>query len=81
MMMPTNNPLAQIMGLLQAGKNPYMILDMMSQNNPQVAQAKKMMTGKSPAQLEQIARNMAKERGTTIEDVARSLGIQIPSNR
>lgn len=81
MMMPTNNPLAQIMGLLQAGKNPYMILDMMSQNNPQVAQVKKMMTGKSPAQLEQIARNMAKERGTTIEDVARSLGIQIPSNR
>lgn len=81
MMIPTNNPLAQIMGLLQAGKNPYMILDMMSQNNPQVAQVKKMMTGKSPAQLEQIARNMAKERGTTIEDVARSLGIQIPSNR
>lgn len=81
MMMPTNNPLAQIMGLLQAGKNPYMILDMMSQNNPQVAQVKKMMTGKSPAQLEQIARNMAKERGTTIEDVARSLGIQVPSNR
>lgn len=81
MMMPTNNPLAQIMGLLQSGKNPYMILDMMSQNNPQVAQVKKMMTGKSPAQLEQMARNMAKERGTTIEDVARSLGIQIPSNR
>ena len=81
MMMPMNNPLAQIMGLLQAGKNPYMILDIMSQNNPQVAQVKKMMTGKSPAQLEQIARNMAKERGTTIEDVARSLGIQIPSNR
>ena len=40
-----------------------------------------MMNGKSPAQLEQMARNMAKERGTTIEDVARSLGIVIPSNR
>lgn len=81
MMMPMNNPVAQIMGLLQAGKNPYMILDIMGQNDPQVAQVKKMMAGKSPAQLEQMARNMAKERGTTIEDVARSLGIQIPSNR
>lgn len=81
MMMQMNNPIFQIQQLMRAGKNPYAILDMLSQNDPQIAQVKKMVMGKSPAQLEQMARNMAKERGTTIEDIARSLGIQVPSNR
>lgn len=81
MMMQMNNPIVQIQQLMRAGKNPYAILEMLSQNDPQIAQVKKMVMGKSPAQLEQMARNMAKERGTTIEDIARSLGIQVPSNR
>ena len=37
--------------------------------------------GKTSKELEQMAHNMAKERGTTIENVARSLGVTIPSNR
>ena len=81
MMMQMNNPIFQIQQLMRAVKNPYAILEMLSQNDPQIAQVKKMVMGKSPAQLEQMARNMAKERGTTIEDIARSLGIQVPSNR
>lgn len=76
-----NNPFAQIQQLLRAGKNPNAILGILSQSNPQVRQVQQMMNGKTPAQLEQMARNMAKERGTTIEDIARSMGIQIPSNR
>lgn len=80
-MMPMNNPLAQMMGLLKAGKNPNAILQTMAMNDPQVRQVMQMINGKTPAQLEKMARNMAKERGTTIEDIARSMGIQIPSNR
>ena len=80
-MMPMNNPLVQMMGLLQSGKNPNAVLQTMAMNNPQVRQVMQLMNGKTPSQLEQMARNMAKERGTTIEDVARSMGIQIPSNR
>ena len=76
-----NNPIAQIQTLLRAGKNPNAILGILAQSNPQVHQVQQMMNGKTPAQLEQIARNMAKERGTTIEDIARLMGIQIPSNR
>lgn len=76
-----NNPIAQIMQLMQVGKDPNAIMQILAQSNPQVRQVMQMMNGKSPAQLEQIARNMAKERGTTIEDIARSMGIQIPSNR
>lgn len=80
-MIPMNNPMLQIQQLMRAGKNPNAVLQIMAQSNPQVRQVMQMMNGKSPAQLEQMARNMAKERGTTIEDVARSLGIVIPSNR
>ena len=80
-MMPMNNPVTQMMQLMQAGKNPNAVLQIIAQNNPQVRQVMGMINGKNPAQLEQMARNMAKERGTTIEDVARSMGIQIPSNR
>ena len=76
-----NNPIMQIQQLMQAGNNPNAVLQMLAQSNPQVRQVMSMMNGKSPAELEQMARNMAKERGTTIEDIARSMGIQIPSNR
>lgn len=80
-MMPMNNPITQMMQMMQAGRNPNAVLQILAQNNPQVRQVMGMINGKNPAQLEQMARNMARERGTTIEDVARSMGIQIPSNR
>ena len=80
-MMPTNNPMMQMLSFLRAGKNPNAILNVMAQSNPQVRQIMQMMQGKTPDQLKQMAQNMAAERGTTIEDVARQLGITIPSNR
>lgn len=76
-----NNPMMSLGAFLQAGKTPQQALALIMQNNPQARQLTEMMRGKTPQQLEQIARNMARERGTTIEDIARSLGIQIPSNR
>lgn len=81
MMNQQNNPMAQLMQMLQGGQNPTAVLDMLAQFNPQVRQVRDMMRGKNPAELEQMARNMARERGTTIEDIARSMGIQVPSNR
>jgi len=71
----------QLGSMMAYGKNPQQALAMLAQQNPQVRQAMQLMQGKTPAQLEQMARNMAKERGTTIEDIARSMGVQIPSNR
>ena len=76
-----NNPLMQIGAMMAYGKSPQQALWAIAQQNPQVKNIMQMMNGKSPQQLENMARNMAKERGTTIEDVARSMGIQIPSNR
>lgn len=76
-----NTPMMQMMGLLQAGQNPNAILRTMMQTNPEVRQVMQMFNGKSPQQLQQMAMNMAAERGTSVEDIARQLGIQIPSNR
>ena len=76
-----NDPMAQMMSLLRAGQNPNAILAMLAQSNPQVRQVVQMFNGKTPQQLQLMARNMAAERGTSIEDIAKQLGIQIPSNR
>lgn len=76
-----NNPIMQIGALLASGKSPSQIVGILAQQNPDAQRAMSIMRGKSPQQLEQIARNMARERGTTVEDVARSLGVGFPSNR
>ena len=44
--------------------------------DPKVAQARRMIQGKSPAELEQTARNLAREAGTTPEDILAGLGIR-----
>lgn len=79
--MMTINPMLQMVGMLRNGQDPRQFLMQMAQNNPQVRQVMQMMQGKSPAELRQMADNIAAERGTTVEDVARQLGIMIPSNR
>lgn len=76
-----NNPMLQMIGLLRNSKNPMAMLENMAQSNPQVRQFMQVIGGKSEQELREIARNMAKERGTSVEDVARQLGITIPSDR
>ena len=71
--------LRQMVQLAMSGGNPMNMLQQMG--DPRAMQALNMLQGKSPAQLQQMAMNMAKERGTTVEEVARCLGIQIPSQR
>lgn len=52
-----------------------MMLNQMLQADPRARQAMQMLQGKSARELEQMARNMAKERGVSIEDVMRQLGL------
>lgn len=49
-MMPMNNPMMQMMGMLNSGRNPNAILQSMAMNNPQVRQVMQMMNGKTPEQ-------------------------------
>lgn len=79
-MMP-NNPMAMLMNAVRGGGNPTVLIEQMAVSNPQVKQAMDMMKGKNPQQLRAMAENMAAERGVSINDVARQLGIVVPSNR
>lgn len=71
-----NNPMIQLISMTRQGGNPMLMIQQMAANNPQAAQAVRIMQGKNPEQLRQIATNMAKERGMTIEQVMQQLGIR-----
>lgn len=74
-MYPMNNPMIALVSAARNGGNPMQLMQQMAGQNPQIRQAMQMIQGKSPQQLEQIARNMAKESGTSIEAVMRQLGL------
>ena len=76
-----NNPLAVLVQAMNSGKNPMALLQQMAPQNPQIAQAMSLMQGKSPQQLEQMARNMAGERGIDLNQMIRQLGINNASFR
>lgn len=55
--------------------DPNVIMQQMAAQDPQAQQFLNMLRGKSRSEIEQIARNTARERGTTLEAVAQQLGI------
>lgn len=74
-----NNPVIQMMQYAKQGGSPIQFLQNMAGNNPQAKMVMQMMNGKNPQQLRNMAENIAKERGTSIEQIAQSLGMQIPN--
>ena len=70
-----NNPMSMLLRAAQGGGNPMQIISQMAGNNPQMQNGLQMIQGKSVRELEQMARNMAKERGTDVNEIMRSLGI------
>lgn len=73
-----NDNMAMLVQMAQNGGNTIGLLNQMARQNPQLAQAMKMINGKNTAQLQQMAQNMAKEKGLKIEDIARQLGLRLP---
>lgn len=74
-MTPMNNPLMMLLNIARNGGNPMAAMQQMAQNNPQMRQAMQMLQGKSPAELQQMAQNMARERGIDLNDFLRQMGI------
>lgn len=72
------NPFMMAMQMARNGKNPMQVFQSMAMQNPQMAQAMKMIQGKNPQQLRTVAENMAKERGINLEQMAQSMGLQLP---
>lgn len=74
-MLPQNNPLAMLMQAAQAGGNPVVMLQQMAMQDPQIAQAYRLINGKNAQQLQTMAQNIARERGIDLNQVVQSLGI------
>lgn len=73
-----NNPFGAILRHIQGGADPNALLSQMARNDPRYAQALQMMQGKNSQQLRQMAENMARERGTSVEQIAQALGLKMP---
>lgn len=73
-----NNIFNNLVRHIQAGVNPNALLNQMANSDPRAAQALQMIQGKSPDQLRTMAENMARERGTSVEQIAQSLGLKMP---
>lgn len=70
-----NNPLSLLVQAARSGGDPLKMLQGMAAQNPQAAQVMKMIHGKSPAELQRMAENIASNNGTTVQEVARRLGL------
>ncbi len=75
MFQSTNNPMMAMMQAAKSGMNPMQFLQQSAGNSPQMQLLMNMVNGKNPQQLRSIAENMARERGTTVEQVAQSIGV------
>jgi len=63
-----------------SGASAMQFLQQMAGQNPMVSQAMSLIQGKNTEQLQQIAENMARQRGTTIEEIARQYGLPMNKN-
>lgn len=71
------NPL-QMMQMLKGAQNPMQTMMQLSQHNPQLNQIMQMTNGKTPAQMEQMVRQAAQQRGVDLNQLAQQLGIKLP---
>lgn len=71
-----NNPM-QLIGMLQNSANPLGVMQQMFGNTPQFQKTMQVVQGKTPAQLEQYARNLAKSQNIDIKQLANQFGLNI----
>lgn len=76
--MQRNDPFGAILRHIQGGMSPDAVLGQLSRSDPRYAQALGMLRGKTPEQMRQMAENMARERGTSVEQIVQALGLKMP---
>lgn len=72
------NPILMAVQMMNMGRNPMAVLQQFAGRDPRMAQVLQMMNGKNPQQLEEMVRNVARERGINLTEFAGSLGIKLP---
>lgn len=73
-----NNPLGMMFQMMRGGENPQQILNQMMNNsqfssNPMAKNAMEMFQKGDMKGLQNMAENLAKERGTTVDDVKNNI--------
>lgn len=71
------NPM-QILQMVQQGANPQQLVMQAAQQNPAIRQAMQMVNGRTPAQVRDMAYQMAKQQGIDLNVLARNMGIRLP---
>ena len=71
------NPI-QMVQMLRGAHNPMQTMMQLSRQNPQLNQIMQMTNGKTPAQMEQMVRHAAQQRGVDLNQLAQQLGIKLP---
>lgn len=71
-----NEILMMLIQVMRSGGNPMQAVASMAKGNPVMRQGANMIAGKSPEQVEQIARNMAAQRGVDIDAMLQQLGLK-----
>ncbi len=73
-MIPTNNPIFQMMQMARSGGNLPAMLQQLAARDPRVGQTMQMLNGKSPQEMQQIAQNMARERNIDLNQMLQQFG-------
>lgn len=68
----------QIVNMVMGSKNPQQVLMQAAQRSPQLQQAMYLTNGKSPAQIRDMAYNMAQQQGIDLNKLAQHLGVRLP---
>lgn len=68
----------KIVALIQRGGNPMELLTSFARQNPQAGQMMQNLQGKNDSELRTYAENMARNYGTSLDEVAQRLGITLP---
>ncbi len=61
------NPMMMLMQAMQGGGNPLAFIQQHAASNPKFQQLQQIVGGKNPQELRQIADNMLRQRGSSIE--------------
>lgn len=78
MQMMGNNPIMQMMGMLQNSRNPLAVMQKLAEQNPKLQQVMGMAQGKTYQQMQQMAENLAKEKGVNLQEFMKQMGINRP---
>lgn len=73
-----NSIYGQIQDAVRRGMNPNQIAMRLAQRNPAVQQAMQAMNGRTPAQIRDMAQQMAAQRGVDLNQLAQKMGMQLP---